>query len=457
MTRLRSSVAYASLLLSPTQPTRDAPELKALYKASLHSFSVIRSGIAIHDPTTGIQHPASHLADSTTANSLTGRSLAGGWYNAGDYGKWTMMTAISVSYMLHLFTDQQQHGTPDPDLLNNAAEWGLAWLLKMQDPDGGVRHKIDSGTPEALGQAWGVSPERDPTLRIAFPASTLDTADFSAVMYQASRVYLPINPARANQLRRAAQSAYAWLATHPHTQVNDPFYPDTDATQEVLWARCERAASGENAGDLPAVLDQENLAEVSWKNPLLLGIYSLARSRTLSENLTKPASTLILNSATRAAAQASSRQPFHVALTAEEYTWGSAERVLHRASLFVMAGHLRPSPLLHAAATDQLAWLLGNNAMQHSLVVGFGVHPVEHPYHWTYAVDGKLLPGWAVGGPNASPKGADPALLHRQQAGTPPTKCYVDAGSAEGSWASNEGQISEEAALLFVTGSLLHQ
>lgn len=153
-------------------------------------------------------------------------------------------------------------------------------------------------------------------------------------------------------------------------------------------------------------------------------------------------------------AEEAAERPFHVALGKGDYVWGSAEHLLDRTALFLMANALRSSPLLYQASLDQLKWILGNNALHHSFVTSFGTNPVRHPWHWTYKVYGIVMPGWAVGGPNGSSAGADPALRAIQKRGTPPARCYVDLCSREGSWASNEGQISEEAALVFVTGML---
>ena len=98
--------------------------------------------------------------------------------------------------------------------------------------------------------------------------------------------------------------------------------------------------------------------------------------------------------------------------------------------------------------------MLGNNAAHHSFVTVFGTNPVLHPYHWIYQDYGIAIPGWAVLGPKCYPDGVDPALKALQEQGTAPARCYVDLCSKEGSWASNEGEISEEAALVFVTGLL---
>jgi len=442
-----------TLLLGQAVAPLPAPELNQLYTAALHTFTLVRSGTAVDDPATGIHHPASHLSDATPADEPAPRSLAGGWYNAGDFGKWSMMAAISVSYMLHLRDLQQLHGQPDPNLLIEA-DWGLAWLLKMQDPDGGVRQKIDSGTYQGLGQSWGHSPDQDPTTRRATPAATIPTADFAAVLYQAARAYTPLDPSRAHRFRQAADAAYVWLGQHPNTPAHDPFYADDDPKEELLWARCEHAlTTGRDPDALAQQLTTLTPGEVRWTDPSLLGLYSLASSPAAPAALKRAATDAILRAATQQAADAA-RRPFHVALPSDDYWWGSAERVLQRGSLFAMADHLQPSPLFHQAAIDQLNWALGNNALHHSFITGFGTNPVQHPYHWTYMALGKLMPGWAVGGPNASPNWADKPLLHLQQMGTPPELCYLDLCSREGSWASNEGEISEEAALVFLTGAL---
>jgi MYXO-CTERM domain-containing protein len=98
--------------------------------------------------------------------------------------------------------------------------------------------------------------------------------------------------------------------------------------------------------------------------------------------------------------------------------------------------------------------VLGQNSLNQSFVTGFGANPVQHPYHWIYAALRIAMPGWASGGPNQYPNGADTLLIAAQQRGLPPAKCWVDSGNGGGSWASNEGETSENAALLFAAGYL---
>ena len=70
-----------------------------LYASSFHSFSVLRSGVLIDDPITGVHHPASHTEDAIIAGTTDRRDFTGDWYNAGDYGKWPIMAAITPAQL----------------------------------------------------------------------------------------------------------------------------------------------------------------------------------------------------------------------------------------------------------------------------------------------------------------------------------------------------------------------
>ena len=447
------------LIAAPQTPGLEEPP--GLYSAAVRTFGLLRSGVAINDPETGLHHPASHTQDAILAGTSERRDLTGGWYNAADFGKWTMMSAITISYMLDLYELQQRTAhsprrvgqQPDSRLLDEA-RWGLAWMLKMQDPNGGVRQKVDGATHASLAAAWGKPPELDPNVRIAAPAATGSTADFAAVMYQASRFFESKDRVQSSRFLKAANRAWDWLGKNPDVPAHDPFYADHNPSGEMLWAQSEHALSySVDAPELAQEMETRTQPEVSSADPSLLGVYSLASSHKSPPRLREVAHHVILKQAD-ALAKAAAARPFRVVLGDRDYSWASAERVLHCAAFLLMADSLQPTPVLHQAALNQLAWMLGNNAANHSFITAFGVNPVQHPYHWIYQDYGIVLPGWAVLGPNGYPDGADPALIALQQLGTAPARCYVDLCSREGSWASNEGEISEEAALVFVTGVL---
>ena len=96
--------------------------------------------------------------------------------------------------------------------------------------------------------------------------------------------------------------------------------------------------------------------------------------------------------------------------------------------------------------------MLGCNTLDLSFVTGHGERSVRRPYHWTCRVWGIVMPGWASGGANHLPEAVDPLLKAVIDSGTPPARCFVDACEPNGSWGSNEGQTSENAALILATG-----
>ncbi|HEY5040284.1 MAG TPA: glycoside hydrolase family 9 protein, partial [bacterium] len=77
---------------------------ESLFRDSLRCFYLIRCGTAINDKVTGINHEACHLKDAPFKTD-PGKShdFTGGWHNAGDYGKWTHMEAISCAWMMWLY------------------------------------------------------------------------------------------------------------------------------------------------------------------------------------------------------------------------------------------------------------------------------------------------------------------------------------------------------------------
>ena len=428
-----------------------------LIRDAARAFFLIRASVAIDDPVTGIRHSAGHHDEAALMVGGQARDLTGGWYNAGDYGKWTHMAAISVSQMMWLYELRPARAGalglgvatlyPGlPDLLQQA-RWGLEWLLKMQNPDGSVLHKVDSG-PNVY--AWGQPPERDPHPRVVQPGGSLDAGVFVGASLQAARVFASLDPVLAERCRAAAQRAWAWLEANPKVMRNDVNYADPDPRQEILWATCEMAtATGDVAlnARAAAALQEIGIFPFFWPTPQVLGVMSLARSSGEAAAVARAA---IIETA-RAVAPYVQADPYGFTVRPEAYSWGSAEVALNTAVIGLFAAELGEASA-HDTAQRLLDYVLGCNALDHSFVTGHGERATRRPYHWTCRVWGIVMPGWASGGPNGGAPGADPRLKVLIDAKTPPAKCFVDACENDGSWASNEGQTSENAALLLATG-----
>ncbi len=425
-----------------------------VYTPLLHDaarcFHLIRANTDIDDATTGIKVAAGHLSERSLMVAGQARDLTGGWYNAGDFGKYTHMAALSVSHMLRLYELRPAtagltldipalYPEPLPDLLQ-LARWGLEWLLKMQNDDGSVLHKVDS--QPAL--TWGYWPVDDPNPRKAMAASSIDAGVFTGVMVHAGRVFAHIHPVFSQRCTSAARKAWAWLSQHPDLAHTDAYYLDPDARQEIVWAMCEMALLDE-AGqiDLPDI----GVTPFYWPSPQVLGMMSLALKGHAGARSQILAGAKSIGDHVR-------KDPYGFSTLPESYAWGSNEAALNVAAICLYADHLQPEAGFRDTAQSLFDYILGCNTLDHCFVTGHGTRPTQHPFHWIYNMQKIAMPGWASGGANGQASGADSLLARIIAAGTPPARCFVDAGQNEGSYASNEGETSENAALLFVAGML---
>ena len=157
-------------------------------------------------------------------NAATAKNLSGGWFDAGDYTKYTNFTfSVLVNLMTayeerpSVFGDNNnipESGNGVPDLLDEA-KWELDWLLKMQQSDGSVLSKV------GVNAYQGASPPSATTdSRYYDKASTSSTLTTAAVFALAARQYKslsdPTMQAYGDVLKAAAIKAYAWAAANPN-------------------------------------------------------------------------------------------------------------------------------------------------------------------------------------------------------------------------------------------------
>jgi endoglucanase len=222
----------------------------------------------------------------------------------------------------------------------------------------------------------------------------------------------------------------------------------------VLWALGEMVRTTHDASltaQLSAQIAAHDPEPVTWMTPELFGYAAVMLDPEGDPALASAASAKLSGLCDRLASTAGSTG-YGVATASTEYWWESNESLLGRTQALLFGYTVTGKPSYRQVALGQLHWLLGDNGLGQSFVTGHGSTPVTAPYHWTYYALHHLVPGWATGGPNHDPTGADPLLKILILQGTPPAKCYVDRCTAIGSFASNEGETSENAALVFVTG-----
>lgn len=150
----------------------------------------------------------------------TAMDLRGGWYDAGDYNKYTSwhagyLVALLQTYVEHPDLIGDDLGIPESgngvsDLLDEI-DWGLAWLERAQQPNGSVIsiEGLDQASPPsaATGPSYYGPPTTHATQRAAAAFA------YAASVYGESTV--PDLVARSEALKRRARAAWDWSAAHP--------------------------------------------------------------------------------------------------------------------------------------------------------------------------------------------------------------------------------------------------
>ena len=390
----------------------------------------------------------------------------GGWHDAGDYGRYTVNSGITTGTLLWAYElnqdklravglDLPESGGPTPDVLAEI-RWNVAWMLRMQDGDGGAWHKATTARFPGF-----VMPQddADPVLIIGHGEApyktTAATADLAAVCAIAARLYRPFDAAFAGTCLRTAERAWGWLASTPdHNFTDNPpgiatgGYGDDDARDERLWAASElfRTTGGGEYGEYflshhgawqPA-LNAE--APPSWPDVSALAMFSYALTDGADLEAVAGIKADALTAADAIAAR-SQANGYRVPMTAQDYIWGSNAVVANYALVLLFAGRFTPKAEYRNAALDALHYLLGRNTFGISFVTQVGCRWPMHPHHRPSGADGveQPWPGMLVGGPNAEGR-------------TPPARQWADE---EGSYTTNEVAINWNAPLVFLLAHFL--
>ena len=189
---------------------------------------------------------------------------AGGWYDAGDQGKYVVNGGISVAELMNAYErtltaqgrerrgagrrqaegareGQRRAGHPRRGPLGARAS-----CMEMQVPDGQplagmAHHKLHDQAWTGLPQA----PDKDPQPRLLHPPSTAATLNLAAAGAQCARLFKPYDAAFADRCLTAAKKAWTAAKAHPAVYADAAdatgggAYNDSDVTDEFYWAASE--------------------------------------------------------------------------------------------------------------------------------------------------------------------------------------------------------------------------
>ncbi|MGW8779459.1 glycoside hydrolase family 9 protein [Streptomyces sp. NPDC055796] len=456
---------------------------------SMAFFYQQRSGIPIDAALTGgtaYARPAGHLGVAPNKGDSGVPCQAGacdyqldvrgGWYDAGDHGKYVVNGGISVWEMVNSFERAHRSGSdaalgdstlrvPErgngiPDVLDEA-RWELEFLLRMQVPAGKPMarmafHKMH----DAKWTALPTRPEIDSEQREVHRPSTAATLNLAASAAQCARVYAPYDAAFAGRCLDAARRA--WTAAKANPNVLAPVtdntgggaYEDGDVSDEFYWAAAELLASTGESQYRDAVTSSPHHAKPVdafwWGGTATLGRITLATV----PGVTLPADDVarlrgLLTAAADGHLSTMAGQGYAVPLPAAGYVWGSNSSVTNNAMVLAVAYELTGQQRYRAGALESLDYLLGRNALDLSYVTGYGDRYSENQHHrfWAHQNDASLPhppAGSFAGGPNA---GLEDPVAKEKLAGCAPAACYVDD---IGSYSTNEVAVNWNASLAWL-------
>ncbi len=458
---------------------------------SLHYFYQTRSGIAIAMPYAGEPkwtRPAGHASDKSTpclpeAHCDYSLDVSGGWYDAGDHGKYVVNGGIAVWTLMNQFERAKYLGTsiadfgdgkmniPEnhngvPDLLDEA-RWELDFMMKMQVPEGHplagmVHHKVHD--KEWTGLA--TRPDQDSIPRFLHPVSTAATLNLAATAAQCARIWKAVDGAFAARCMKAAERAWAAALANPAVYANPADtvggggYDDGDVSDEFYWAAAELFVT--TKGDtykafLSKSPHRNDASEMSWQQVAALGTTSLAVVPNGLAGAEVGAARAAIVKAAEGYLDVDRAAGYRVGAKTDgsgKLYWGSNSGVLNGALVMGLAYDFTKNGKYLPGVEDALSYILGRNPLDQSYVTGYGFRPLENPHHRFWARQANSTfpgppPGIVSGGPNSSLQ--DPYVRAFGLAGCPAMKCFADHIE---SYSSNEVAINWNAPLAWVAAFL---
>ncbi len=380
---------------------------------------------------------------SRQGDKTTARDVHGGWYDAGDFNKYTSWTARYVITLLNAYDENPSAFTDDfnipesgngvPDLLDEV-RWGMEWLVRMQNDDGSLL--------SVVGLASGSPPSSATGPSYYGPANTLATLNGAGAFARAAKIYGadPRFAAFAADLEARALKAWQWADTHPDVTFynNDP----RDHSEGLAAGQQEGNDQDRRLAKLQAAVYLYDLTgDTTWRD-YVDGHYREAGLFTAHANIDfnyeQNAPLLFyvsLKGATPSVAaeirhafadgfegdgwQAMARDPYGAWLSA--YTWGSSAVKSYHGNIFAdearfgLGHHAGPEAM--NAAAGYIHYMHGVNPLGKvylSNMKAFGAtNSVDRFYHtwfahgssqWDSVAHSKYgpPPGYVVGGANPS-------------------------------------------------------
>ncbi|WP_226012375.1 glycoside hydrolase family 9 protein [Halomicrobium salinisoli] len=477
-------------------------------------YTIKRANTHIDDPETGLDIGPGHMQDEEaivqepeTSDFLNDYEpgdtidVTGGWYDAGDYGKYVITHTVAASQMLLAYERNPeafsvgQFNIPDsvddpnvgemPDVLAEA-RYGLQFLEKMQRPDGALFFKVAKSGPDEAFPGMEVAPSEVDADRYVLGLSSAATAMAVGTFALAARVFREYgDDDYADTMLERAENGFEWLQENPDTVWEQSMYQDSasgtygrqplgddadgqEDAAERYWAAAELLrTTGDSTyddyiqNDLPQYESYDGAVEipsstgyrgpVSWNTTISLGHYAYAHTDGADADVAESVVTGVTWNSQRIA---NGTDAYGTGVY--DFYWSWVNAGVSRATQMSWAADL-------GSDTDYtwapLHYALGRSATGYSYVTGHGEKSTENPHDRIIQSQNMddPIPGMLVSGPHANIWNENGELQYDGPLGdhitqeTPHQLSYVDD---HGSYVVNEWAIDYTAPLFFALAEI---
>lgn len=445
---------------------------------------------------------------SDKKNALTARDVSGGWYDAGDYNKYTNWTADYIKTLLLAYEARPsiwgdnfnipESGNSLPDVLDEV-KWGLDSLIRLQNEDGSVL--------SIVGLANGSPPSAATGPSYYGPANTSATLTTAAAFANAATIYGALGQSDldiyAQDLAARARLAWQWAEANPAIIFKNNDAADNSeglgAGQQEVDDKGRRIKRLEAAVYLFALTGEDEYRNVvdtlapqslMVKDKFVSG-YETASQQALLRYAGNPNATPSIKASIKDAWEDSrakaARDDAYLAGVIS-VNWGSNSIISRRGSMY-LEGTRRPTPRERNDASHHLHYIHGVNPMGKVYLTNMGDFGAENSVNRLYhswfrngsATWGSVsestygpLPGILVGGPNQyyEWESCCPDSCGNREsnamcgqvplappAGQPPLKSYRDmsAGWPLKSWEITENSNGYQTAYLYLLSQFVSE
>ena len=388
------------------------------------------------------QDSQAHAWTAKTDESLV-KDLHGGWFDAGDYNKYTAWAAGTVISLLRAYDDNPtafgddygiaESGNGIPDLLDEV-KWALDWIVRMQNTDGSLLCVLGLASASPPSAATGAS--------YYGPATTNASLMAAAVFAYASKFYGARSEASlktfASDLQSRAVKAWTWADANPSVR----YYNNDESKQTGSSGLASGDQETDDTGRLFSKFQAatylygltgdavyKSFAESNWNKVLSSGgptewdmeradavTYLSQLSGVTASVASAIVSQLTTNVGNQLSSVTESKDPYRAYL--KDYTWGSNQIKMAQAHIYQLLakyGSGTTATTAAAAAEDYVHYMHGVNPIGLVYLTNMQRAGAENSattvFHTWFADKSKWdqvsstspgpAPGFVPGGPNS--------------------------------------------------------